>query len=327
VAQSVVTQLLMREIGTLPPASSGGECAPPHAAAERAPPRATAQREPLALTALVLKALPRDEQLDMLDVLSEQLLPPDEAGCLRDCVLALNRIRAYRRPAEGGKTVRMANFVRTILQAVARGGMALDTMTTWAFFYGARPWDDAHRDVSSNNLSWTVDGGFYMEALRDLKWVGGERVLQMARGPFHSGMLKSEEVGVNDYKIARDFGEQEQVERIFWSFLPCPRTIRGVCEKEDLLPHAGMSKPLAAAVAALIPGFVEVVCGPEPRAPRSPLCNALKRSWSRVAYDPDGAADLLSGGKGVALVARKKAAQPAPEHEPALTEEPGPLEP
>ena len=211
VAQSVVTQLLMREIGT--PAASGGECAPPQAASERAPPRATALRAPPArpLTASVLKALPREEQLDMLDVLGEQLLPPDEAGCLRDCVLALDRIRAYKRPAEGGKIVRMANFLRSILQAVARGGMALDTMTTWAFFYGARPWDDAHRDVSSNNLSWTVDGGFYMDALRDLKWVGGERVLQMARGPFHSGMLKSEEVRVNDYKIARDFGEQEQV--------------------------------------------------------------------------------------------------------------------
>ena len=42
-------------------------------------------------------------------------------------------------------------------------------------------WDDAHKDVSTNNLSWMVDGGMYLENVRDWKFVGGDTVLQMQR--------------------------------------------------------------------------------------------------------------------------------------------------
>ena len=44
--------------------------------------------------------------------------------------------------------------------------------------------------------------------------------------------------------------DDEQVERIGWSFLPCPKTIRGVSDAADLLPHAPARPPKGARAGA-----------------------------------------------------------------------------
>ena len=72
-------------------------------------------------------------------------------------ISAMARINSYERDALNAiddedantlptkKKIRMSNFIRSIVQAIARGGMALDTMTTCAPTH--------HRELPSPSLS------------------------------------------------------------------------------------------------------------------------------------------------------------------------------
>lgn len=98
--------------------------------------------------------------------------------------------------------IKQANFVRSMLEAVASGRMPLFTMTTWAFFYGARPFDDEHWGKSSSTFSWTLEGGWYKEALRTLMYVGNERTLKMMHGPGFSGKVLAADVPKGVYRYS-----------------------------------------------------------------------------------------------------------------------------
>ena len=158
-----------------------------------------------------------------------------------------------------------------------------------------------------------------MEALRDLKWVGGARVMQMARGPFHSGMEGPYCPG--------GFDERLQVERVFWAFIPHVNTIYGVSDAHDLLQHAGVSSPLRRAASSLAPVYEETVADhlravpgqQEAQSTSSPVIAKLKRVMPPLNRAEQGMQQLFRGKKA------KLVAKPPPAAAAAAgdTEQPG----
>ena len=202
-------------------------------------------------------SLDAEQQLELLDALGAPLLrslPGAQKGdehLLRLVVASCDRIGRFRSRAGRGQ----ANFVRSILQAIGSGRMVLGSMTTWAFFYGARPWDEHHCDLNASGFSWTLDGGFYKEALQDFLWVAGERGLQMLFGPHWSNMVLGGDAKRGHYHY-NVFDHPDQIERIFWSFLPSPRSLRPR-KAVELIEHAGTPPPLRAALTQLAAALAE----------------------------------------------------------------------
>jgi hypothetical protein len=50
-------------------------------------------------------------------------------------------------------------------------------------YYAAQLTDDAHWGKNASSIHYDADDGMYLDAMRTLKFVGGNAVMQMLRGP------------------------------------------------------------------------------------------------------------------------------------------------
>jgi len=173
-----------------------------------------------------VQRLPADGEalLPILDALGARVFVGRDAErnakLFRALVAAMVRVEAFT----SNDDIKQANFVRSMLEAVASGRMPLFTMTTWAFFYGARPFDDEHWGKSSSTFSWSLEGGWYKEALRTLMYVGNERTLKMMHGPGFSGKVLAADVPKGVYRYS-DLDEAQLRADWFWHFVPSVRSL------------------------------------------------------------------------------------------------------
>jgi len=220
---------------------------------------------------------------------------------------------------QGARTIRMGNFVLSIVEAIGSGRMALDSMTTWAFYYGSRPWDNEHWGKNASTFSWDLDGGFYMQALLDGNWIGNNRVMQYFHGPHFSGLIKQGVIKPGEYYYSLlDTPEGGgQIEKIFFSFFPHPKTPHNHME-HVALPGAGASEPLLQSVEALKPAFAAQLAATTGKPAPLPLSQAavgvrLRAKAPAWLCVPGGAArgalEELNGGR-PSRPAAKKAKRP-----------------
>ena len=211
----------------------------------------------LALVVALLDDLRQSEQLVLLDHLGQQLLvQPGSAHAERDSklfrrlVYAQEHIEAFR--SRDGR--QQPNFVRSMLEAVGqeeKSRLPLLTMTTMAFYYGTRIFDDEHWGLSASNrkFDWRLEGGWYMEALESMQFIGTQRTMQFAHGPGFSNMVLQGLADAGDYRYS-ELSEQELRERIFFTFFPSARALRPRTAEQEL-KGVGTPAPLLAATAAV----------------------------------------------------------------------------
>ena len=118
-------------------------------------------------------------------------------------------------------------------------------------YYSHRIADDAHWGKNLSGLKFTEDGGLYMEALRDLKFVAGNAALQFLRGPMFSGMIKSNSIHRGQYDLSQ-LDEQQKRDRLFLgSGIPSVQALNGRPKPEDTVSRGGMHGPLDAMIGSL----------------------------------------------------------------------------
>ena len=180
----------------------------------------------------------------------------DDGSCLRKCFVATKRIRSFR-DADGQ---RQANFVRSILEAYGAGGqerLPLHTVLSWFLYYSTRIADDAHWGKNLSGMRFDLDGGLYVDALKDLKFVAGNAAIQFLRGPMFSNMLKGGEVKRGHYDIS-SWSEQQKLERLFFGgAMPSIQALNGRPNPEDQIDRGGTSAPLGRAVDGLLVAYRE----------------------------------------------------------------------
>jgi hypothetical protein len=122
-----------------------------------------------------------------------------------------------------------------------------------------RPADDAHwgQNATCPNMShqhYDEDGGMYIEAMRDLKFIAGNAALQFLRGPMMSNMVKQGLIKQGQFYLSK-LSEAQLRERMFFgAAIPCVRALNDR-KSEDVIDRAGMCPPLAKAVNALRDAF------------------------------------------------------------------------
>ena len=122
-----------------------------------------------------------------------------------------------------------------------------------------RPADDAHwgQNATCPNMShqhYDEDGGMYIEAMRDLKFIAGNAALQLLRGPMMSNMVKQGLIKQGQFYLSK-LSEAQLRERMFFgAAIPCVRALNDR-KSEDVIDRAGMCPPLAKAVNALRDAF------------------------------------------------------------------------
>jgi len=127
----------------------------------------------------------------------------------------------------------------------------LCSRSRWLLYYSHRIADDAHWGKNLSGLKFNEDGGLYMEALRDLKFVAGNAALQFLRGPMFSGMIKSDSIHRGQYDLSQ-LDEQQKRDRLFFGGgIPSVQAINGRPKPEDTVSRGGMHGPLDAMVGSL----------------------------------------------------------------------------
>lgn len=127
--------------------------------------------------------------------------------------------------------------------------------TRWFTYYAHRIADDAHYGKNLSGLKFDADGGFYEEAMRDVKFVAGNAAMTMLRGPMFSGMVKSGSIDRGQYDISA-LDETQLRERLFFgAAIPSVRALNGRPKPEDTITRGGMHGPLAKMVTALHDAF------------------------------------------------------------------------
>ena len=172
------------------------QLAPPPPPPSPPPPVATIETQTDAPTPAVdarrtIDDLDECELHEVLDQIGERLLGPSkrDAKSLSRCVIVMKRIDAFR-DDQGHK---QGNFLRSLLETYGADEgerLPLGEFLPWLMYYAMRIGDDEHWGTNMSGLKYDEDGGFYLEAWRDIKFIGGNAVVQFLCGPLFSNMVK-----------------------------------------------------------------------------------------------------------------------------------------
>ena len=211
----------------------------------------------------------------------------------------------------------MASVVSPFLAA----GPACAVARRWFTYYAFRIADDDHYGKNLSGLKFDEDGGFYKDALKDLKFIAGNAALQFLRGPLLSGMVKSDCVKSGHFDLSQ-WDETQKRERIFFGgAIPSVRALNGQPKPEDTITRGGMHGPLDQMAASLGVAFhaarAKHTCAPAPQL----SAETLKRKLEHIRpFDPVAARRALHGDRPVALALPKAPrggwGQVAPEERP-----------
>jgi len=125
----------------------------------------------------------------------------------------------------------------------------------WFIYYSTRIGDDAHWGKNISGLKFNVDGGFYMEAMRDLKFVAGNGGMTFMRGPFFSNVLSTESTKKGHFDLS-SMSEAEKRDRLFFgAAIPSVRALNGRPDPADVVSRGGMHGPLSKMVEGLADAF------------------------------------------------------------------------
>jgi len=168
----------------------------------------------------------------------------------------------------------------------------------WFSYYAHRIADGEHWGKNLSGLKFDQDGGFYIEALRDLKYVAGNAAMQFLRGPMFSNMVKTGAIGRGHFDMST-LDETQLRERIFFGgAIPSVQALNGRPKPEDTVTRGGMHGPLAKMVSGLSEAYhvrLRELTGMDlPKV----SAGELKRKLEHVsAFDERKAARALCGGE------------------------------
>ena len=294
------------------------QLAPPPPPPSPPPPVATIETQTDAPTPAVdarraIDGLDECELHEALDQIGERLLGPSKrnAKCLSRCVITMKRIDAYR-DDQGHK---QGNFLRSLLEAYGADEgerLPFGEFLPWHMYYAMRIGDDAHWGTSMSGLKFDEDGGFYIEAWRDIKFIGGNAVVQFLRGPLFSNMVKRGLIKRGHYHLDR-LSLEERGERIFLGgAVPCVRSLNGRPTDEEKVTCGGMSAPLGRAVEVMAGAWSKRVSAltEQKLPPLTPSVIKHKLAAAQVKrFDPKAMRTAQQGDRAVQLCVPKKPAK------------------
>jgi len=181
------------------------------------------------------------------------------------------------------------------------------TFLRWLTYYAHRIADDQHWGKNLSGLKYDEDGGFYIEALHDLKFIAGNAAMQFLRGPMFSNMLKTGEVNRGHFDMSK-FDETMKRERIFLGgAVPSVQALNGRPRPEDTVTQGGMHGPMSSMVSALAESYharlSEFVGRPLPKL----LPGDVKRKLQHIQpFDHRAVAQKMSDGHTAELVFPKE---------------------
>ena len=166
----------------------------------------------------------------------------------------------------------------------------------WFTYYAHRIADDAHYGKNLSGLKFDADGGFYVEAMRDLKFHAGKAAMNFIRGPMFSGMVKSGAIDRGQYDISA-LDESQLRERLFFgAAIPSVRSLNGRPKPEEMITRGGTHGPIALMVTALHLAFhsqLSKQAGHE--LPRLSAEERKRKLQAIVPFDSAGAQRALHG--------------------------------
>jgi hypothetical protein len=177
----------------------------------------------------------------------------------------------------------------------------------WFTYYAHRIADDVHWGKNLSGLKFNVDSGFYIEAMRDLKFVAGSAAMQFMRGPMFSGTIKSEVTDRGHYDVTQ-LDETQLRERFFFGGgIPSVRALNGRPKPEDVITRGGMHGPCARMVGALSDAFSAALDKKVGRPlPRLAVPELKRKLGARMCpFDHAKARRLMHGGQPAALAMPK----------------------